>query len=203
MSPDKNSIYYWEEHNKIWYYYNDFDHGTANGIPIKPNWYRTPVNYREDGWGSITFEQEGQKRLFYVGVGSKIHYVEWVNADNPIDCPHYPASDYNSYKTDETGNNNDKENIGEESDKEPGKTISISVFPNPSHDKFTIIINGLETDGSIRLKIESTDGKIIYSSFTSNTDRMTWDAGKANSGVYYYQVKINNGETISGKMVKM
>lgn len=167
LSPDRNSIYYWEEHNKIWYYYNDFDHGIpASGNPIKANWYRTPVHYGEVGWGSVAFEPEGQKRLFYTGGDNTVHYVEWVNADNPRDCFNGGAwGTFDSYKTDESGNNpyppNQTQKPQDASQKANNDKINSFAFPNPSNEKFTIIVTGLSEDATGAIQISGTDGKCI------------------------------------------
>lgn len=78
-------------------------------------------------------------------------------------------------------------------------------FPNPSRNEFTIAVEGLEDNAAIDFKIQCTDGRIIYTNFTtvSNQKQIVWNANGVEGGVYYYTIRINENEVISGKLIKM
>ncbi len=203
LSNDKDEIYYRGKDNRIWYYFTDYDHGiNASGNSIKQNWYKTPVNYSEAAGGTLVFEPYDLGKLFFAGGDRKLHVADYLDADNPVDCPSVYWGDHDAYKTDNsdyTENRTDKNNkIITESE-----NISISILPNPSLNTFTIFINGLQNDGVADIKIQGPDGRIVYNAVLSNTAKAVWVASNANSGIYYCLITTGSGKVVSGKMIKI
>ena len=83
--------------------------------------------------------------------------------------------------------------------------MQVSVYPNPSFNQFSISISGLDNETDLDLRIQSIDGRIVYTSFTTanNMAGFVWEADKVNSGMYYYLIKLNGSDLVSGKLVKL
>lgn len=202
ISNNDDLVYYWNQDGHIWYYYHDQDPDGA-----RENWYTTPLNYAENSQGPMAFEPYGLGQLFYIGEDNKLYVVDYADADNPVSCPdiewHAPIA---SFKTDEEENSNEKTDTV--ITKKPGrdtseKAFGVNVFPNPSSGLFSIFISGLDNASVIDIRIQGTDGRTVYSNTNLSSGRLMWDATKVNVGVYYYQIKTDNGETANGKIVKI
>lgn len=69
----------------------------------------------------------------------------------------------------------------------------IKIFPNPANHRITI-----EYPDSGNLKISTIEGRVIYSSpFSNSTSIKTLDWS---AGVYYIQLQIEKGTTLTGKL---
>ena len=76
--------------------------------------------------------------------------------------------------------------------------MSISVYPNPTNDKFNIVVNGME---GANLKIISMLGKLIYSSTViDNRVELSKTDGFA-SGLYIIQLTGENTQVYSKKLL--
>ena len=219
LNADKNLVFYESTDGNIWYYHQDFGRGLdASNNPAKENWFRSPLN--TDGtisyvYGNMITGPWSFGKFFYWGAdwlgqvpSQALYYIDWVNADNDMQCPEADGGDIAFYKTGHEADNTPADTTLQSSKKPDSKTdssLNVSVFPNPSFNKFFINVSGLEAETGLGLTIQSTDGRIVYTNFTraAGSGNFVWDASKINSGVYYYSVKTSTGEILSGRMMKM
>ena len=69
-----------------------------------------------------------------------------------------------------------------------------SIFPNPSHDSFTIVCEGMRL-----IEVFSIDGKLLKTIQVNNAQYQIDGLG---SGVYFVRIEAGNG-VIVNKIVKL
>jgi len=77
-------------------------------------------------------------------------------------------------------------------------SYSISVFPNPVIDAFTVSSSGNILNSTINLY--STEGKLVLSEKIT-TDNQKIRRENLPAGIYFYELNLNDGKKISGKLV--
>ena len=82
------------------------------------------------------------------------------------------------------------------------KTNTIAIQPNPVSNSF-VILNDKEDKQMEELSIYSTDGKVVYSEKDNFSSKITIGVGEWDSGSYLVKVKLNNGEVITAKLIKI
>ena len=76
--------------------------------------------------------------------------------------------------------------------------FSLSVYPNPSDYSFTFEIGSYNEE--VGIEISDITGKIIFRQ--NGINKIRWEAGKENSGIYFYKVNMQHN-TYSGKLIKL
>ena len=76
---------------------------------------------------------------------------------------------------------------------------NIKIFPNPSIGNITIEFNN-EFDNAEFVVYDILGKELIIK--TINGVKVRVDLGSINSGIYFYSIKGNNFETITGKIIK-
>ncbi len=199
LSPDGNIVYYLGWDNNIWYYFNDHDQ------QMQPNWYRTQLTHNS-GAGIFTI-QPTTGQLFYAN-GEGLSTIDWESADNPLTCPNnHPYNPNNPnpnaaavymYKIPNDSNTTfSQDSLG----------FSVSVYPNPSAGSFIFIMNGTSQPQAIDIVISNITGEtvtVLKKQWQGgNTPTLIWDASAIPPGIYYYNIKLADGNSAGGKLVKM
>lgn len=84
--------------------------------------------------------------------------------------------------------------------------VSITAFPNPSDNTFTIIIGNLKGNATVEIRIENLNGKNVYTANRNTTDgtySLEWNSANMQKGIYFYRIQVNRGQAYSGKLVKL
>ncbi len=199
LNNDNSMIYFLGYDNNIWYYFNDNDPQTDGG-----NWNKTPLDYFGAGTsynsqrpvsnGLMAFEPGEEGKFFYVGMDKKMHYVSWLDADNPITC--VGLGDYgtaNSYKTDEESTTTGIVTSMQDS------IFVVSVYPNPSDNLFNFSIKPV-TQAPFTLDVFDVNGHSIFRE-TYEVSRAVLNTETFANGVYYYKIRTRTG-VVSGKLLK-
>ena len=66
----------------------------------------------------------------------------------------------------------------------------VAVYPNPTHDDFTVEAEGLQ-----RVMVYNTLGQMVYNQACEG-DAVTINLGNVESGIYMVKVLCNEGETV-------
>jgi hypothetical protein len=213
LSNDGNIVYYKGTDDRLWYYFNDgeqtqVDYVLNNGIISfkdisHENWNKTPLKYGSNIDGPIAIEALNEGRLFYTDRSYKVvHEVSWIDADKSVSCPQTYYGNYNSYKTD----GEEATAVESKEDTVPvSKPDGVSVFPNPSNNVFTFYFSKTPGASSVDLRIYDLHGMIVYSSKreVSDTKHVVWNAADVQNGVYCYKILMPNGQTHTGKLIKL
>ena len=77
-------------------------------------------------------------------------------------------------------------------------SMSVSVSPNPMHDKSQFSIQG--ANGEVSFTIEDVAGQRIFEKATSDTN-IIFDSESFAAGIYIYTARDNQGNTCTGKIV--
>ena len=76
--------------------------------------------------------------------------------------------------------------------------MSVSVSPNPVHDKSLFSING--ATGEVSFAIEDVDGQKIFEK-TTGDQNITFESNSFAAGIYIYTARDAKGHTCTGKIV--
>jgi len=78
---------------------------------------------------------------------------------------------------------------------------TVSIYPNPVNDKlFISLLNDLK---NFKVSIFNMDGKEIISIQEGDFKNRSIDVQNLTSGIYFIQIKDNQGQTYTQKFVKM
>jgi hypothetical protein len=77
---------------------------------------------------------------------------------------------------------------------------SISIFPNPSSGKFTIKMNGIQSQGQYDIFIYNVLGEKVYSTIINPSTEALSINLDAPSGIYFVQMP-NNNQTANQKII--
>jgi hypothetical protein len=69
---------------------------------------------------------------------------------------------------------------------------NISVFPNPTHDYFTIQLHDV-SQGLNRIELTDISGKIVHAENISFNGRYQVDISHLSKGIYFLTVSSNSG----------
>ena len=87
----------------------------------------------------------------------------------------------------------------------PQKFEVIALYPNPFSD-FVIIKFTMPKGGEVQLMVFDVAGRLVYREtcrLESEVHTLKWQNPLTPSGVYFYQLKTDDGNTIKGKLVKI
>jgi hypothetical protein len=79
------------------------------------------------------------------------------------------------------------------------KNIPHSIYPSPASDYF--IINLPENNQHLEINIYSSEGKLINSLIEKKSTQIIVNSQEWKSGIYYYNLKMESGEEMTGKIV--
>ena len=132
-------------------------------------------------------------------LGWYYHYRGRPTKANPFDCSETDAHSF--YTTDES----EVDDITDYKKTEFSNNVFIEAIPNPSNEQFKILITGVAQGTPIELVIQSSDGRMMYHHKMEYSDGkdIIWNARDAQSGVYYFTIKVNQSETKTCKLFKM
>lgn len=199
LSHNRELVFYKATDGKLWYYYNDKELSlSATFDPVsRENWNKTPLGYHRNIQGKIAMAAENEGMLFYVGADSKLYVAEWVPADNPVICNTEQSVENTIfvYKTDGSESKADATSQAIPTE----KFLEVAVFPNPSENSFTFVVNN--ADEPMTLQVNDVSGRLVYEKELIE-QRTTWHAAHVYAGVYYYKVFAHGSKTCTGKLVK-
>jgi hypothetical protein len=79
-----------------------------------------------------------------------------------------------------------------EAEQRTEKTSLFTVFPNPTHDKFTLVYNGEPEKAPIRLEILDMHGVTVINEHMFNQRSLEFSIGDKPSGIYLVKVYLKN-----------
>ncbi len=79
-------------------------------------------------------------------------------------------------------------------------TSQISIYPNPTNGKFTIVLRQAQDDGKLKLEITNVLGEIIYQSEIHNL-KSEINLSNQPAGIYFVRI-IGGTQSLNQKMVK-
>lgn len=80
---------------------------------------------------------------------------------------------------------------------ENSKYLTFNVFPNPADQ--TLHFSGFDVDGTMNLRIYSTDGKLIKN---ESLTQASFDITSLDAGMYYVKITNNKGNSATKKFIK-
>jgi len=211
LNHDKNILFVKERDEKVWYYFNDGEQSfDADGNEIsRENWNKTPLDYFGDlVSGPIAVESESLGKLFYVSkTDGYLYAVDWVNADYPLVCPEsHLGPEYGAYKISNADDTSSNWNNGEIIFGDTTNELEVVVYPNPSENAVTIIIDNLIENSTVQIAIEDLNGKCIYKAnevMAGGKYAHEWNTAGIQKGFYFYKILINRDTMCAGKLVKL
>ncbi len=207
-------------HNSMYYSYGSIANTT--GAPNTPNEYynylrsfwkdNTPLSYGQNGY------QTGQGNTPYCFSGNtNTNYSQAWNADTPLnyriigtagpftlpqngfitlDVAYIYARGINGNSISELQTAADVVqnfyNAIANSTSDISEKNNISVFPNPTHDYFTIQLHDV-SQGPNRIELTDISGKIVHAENISFNGRYQVDISHLSKGIYFLTVSSNSG----------
>lgn len=143
--------------------------------------------------------------LYYVDFSSgKLKEISYTTADNPIlncwDNPRTVGPVFKNASVDTTIGIVDTTTF-------KTNNIQITVFPNPSSERFTFYVSGVALEAKLQLSINDIAGKTHFSSNAWVIDDkgyiFNWDALTQPQGYYIYHIIVDGKHHLSGKIIKL
>jgi Leucine-rich repeat (LRR) protein len=80
------------------------------------------------------------------------------------------------------------------------ETIDVSIYPNPFHEKTTLVVKGKDYE-QLELSVFDVTGRLVTTTRSSEHNRIELSRNGMTQGVYFYQLKGDNELINTGKVV--
>lgn len=77
---------------------------------------------------------------------------------------------------------------------------TFSIYPNPSKDR--LILSSNENNGILKIKIYNIEGKLLSNKSLKFEDKISIDVSNLSSGMYFLNIKDENGQIEVKKFIK-
>jgi len=200
-NPTETSHYYgymsgfWKDGTPIQYGGDGYDEGTAATSFMYPS---NPANTSSDSWSECSVGSPPRDRRMVISVGpfdmtpgyqDKITYaVIWVpNVEHP--CPDISVLQQVSDIIAGTVTSTHHPTVDD---------FQVNLAPHPMKDKTLLTVSSNEIVQHIR--IYAADGR-LHRNYEKPDSQLLIERGNLSAGIYFYEIKLKNGQMKGGKLV--